>query len=590
MKNALRNMPLRKKFYTLICLMILIPVLLAGIVTDYAFISRFQEQERNVALNAFLQVRNNISYLLGEVENISLALLYDDSIQSLYRELVRQTGKENVAVLRRNVSKSVSSLVLNRPYISAVLVTSGEEKLFEFGEAVVRENPHLYDAAVAGLGRPVWTQGQLQDTVRVNNGYYVSMLRAISDLNAYGHVIAVERISFTEDMLSNALQEMNVYAGSSAVICSRDGLVVAATDKLLLGGNLRDKSVFSQTMQDGRMSGYVAGTQEDQGKTHLFFRLSEPDWIVVQTVDDANFRTQMVALAVLMAGAMLFCLMFAFAYSIVIGRTVLAPIRRLHSAMEQVSGGELDIEVPCNSNDEIGQLSKQFEHMVGELKALIETRYKHQILLREAELRNLQSQINPHFLYNTLDAIHWLAVRNGDMEVCEQIEALSDLFRHVLNKGEEMTTIGEELQHLKNYLLLQKTRYGEKIQVDMDVDDKLFQTEIPKLMIQPLVENAIYHGLEHKVGTGSIHLLIKREDQDVLIVVEDNGVGTRGAEISRRLHDDTSDGLLALRNINERLRWRYGEEYGVRFMSEPGCGTRVVLRFAATWQTGGDQR
>lgn len=581
MKSKLRNMPLRKKFYTLICLMILIPVLLSGIVTDYVFIDRFQAQERSVALNAFLQSRNNIRYVLGEVENISLALLYDDSIQSLYRALIRQTSKDNVAVLRRNVLKSVSSLVLNRPYVSAVLVTSGKEKLFEYGEAVVKEDERLYDTAVAGLGRPVWTQGQLKDTVRVNNGYYVSMLRAISDLNAYGHVIAVERISFTEDVLSNALRETNVYTGSTAVICDSEGLVVAATDKSLLGGTLKDKSAFCQSIADGRMSGYVAGTQEDRGKTHLFFRLSDPDWIVVQTVDDANFQTQTVALAVLMVGAMLFCLIFASAYSVVIGKTVLKPIRRLHGAMEQVSRGELDIDVPCDSNDEIGQLSQRFVHMAGELKALIETRYKHQILLREAELRNLENQINPHFLYNTLDTIHWLAVRNGDMEVCEQIEALSDLFRHVLNNGEEMTTVGDELRHLENYLLLQKARYGDKIQVTMDVDETLSQTVMPKLMIQPLVENAIYHGLEHKMGMGNIHLQIAREGQDVLIVVEDDGVGTEGTEITRKLHDHADGGLLALRNISDRLRLRYGEGYGLRFLSEPGRGTRVELRFSA---------
>ena len=180
MKNRIVNMNLRKKLYTLICLLILIPVILAGVVTDAVFISRFQTQERDVALNVLLQARNNIRYVLGEVENISLMLLYDDSIQSLYRALILQKGKVNVAVLRRNVLKSLSSLVFNRPYVNAVLVTSGSEKLFEFGEAVTSEDDALYQAAVEAMGRPVWTEArQLRNTVRVNPQHYVSMLLSL---------------------------------------------------------------------------------------------------------------------------------------------------------------------------------------------------------------------------------------------------------------------------------------------------------------------------------------------------------------------------------------------------------------------------
>lgn len=579
MKNRIVNMNLRKKLYTLICLLILIPVILAGVVTDAVFISRFQTQERDVALNVLLQARNNIRYVLGEVENISLMLLYDDSIQSLYRALILQKGKVNVAVLRRNVLKSLSSLVFNRPYVNAVLVTSGSEKLFEFGEAVTSEDDALYQAAVEAMGRPVWTEArQLRNTVRVNPQHYVSMLRAISDLNEYGQVIGVCRISFVESVLSNTLSELNAYGDSDATIFDMSGNVVSSTDKALLGQNQARTEALALALQDGRTSGYVQTVENGRSLTHLFFRMNDPNWIVVQTVDDSHFHAQFTALIVLMAGALLFCLIFTAVYSVVIGNTVLKPIKRMYREMDRVRKGDLEIQIPYESEDEIGQLSRQFVRMAHELKALIETKYKQQILLKEAELQNLESQINPHFLYNTLDTIRWIAVKNKDTVVCEQIEALSDLFRHVLNKGEEMTTLGEELLHLENYLLLQKARYGDKISVEMRIDETLLGMPMPKLLIQPLVENAIYHGIEHKVGAGTIRLNVGREDNNLLVTVEDDGVGTQGEEISRKIYDKQDSSLFALHNIHERIQLRYGEAYGERFYSQPGRGTRVELR------------
>ena len=555
MKNRIVNMNLRKKLYTLICLLILIPVILAGVVTDAVFISRFQTQERDVALNVLLQARNNIRYVLGEVENISLMLLYDDSIQSLYRALILQKGKVNVAVLRRNVLKSLSSLVFNRPYVNAVLVTSGSEKLFEFGEAVTSEDDALYQAAVEAMGRPVWTEArQLRNTVRVNPQHYVSMLRAISDLNEYGQVIGVCRISFVESVLSNTLSELNAYGDSDATIFDMSGNVVSSTDKALLGQNQARTEALALALQDGRTSGYVQTVENGRSLTHLFFRMNDPNWIVVQTVDDSHFHAQFTALIVLMAGALLFCLIFTAVYSVVIGNTVLKPIKRMYREMDRVRKGDLEIRIPYESEDEIGQLSRQFVRMAHELKALIETKYKQQILLKEAELQNLESQINPHFLYNTLDTIRWIAVKNKDTVVCEQIEALSDLFRHVLNKGEEMTTLGEELLHLENYLLLQKARYGDKISVEMQIDETLLGMPMPKLLIQPLVENAIYHGIEHKVGAGTIRLNVGREDNNLLVTVEDDGVGTQGEEISRKIYDKQDSSLFALHNIHERIQ------------------------------------
>ena len=582
MKRWIADMNLRKKLYTLICILIIIPVMTASIVTDAIFISRYKAQGREVMLNTLMQAKNNIRYVLDEVENISLMMLYDESIQSLYRALVLKkgnAGNANVAVLRRNVLKSLSTLVFNRSYVDAVLVTSGHEKLFESGEAVTREDPALYARAVEAMGRPVWTEArQLNHTVRVNPQYYVSMLRAISDLNAYGQIIGVCRISFEESVLSETLHKISVGDDCRAIIYDRDGNVVSSTDRALYGTCIADSEYFRLIGQSAGDSGYVETRERGERYTHLYFRLRDPDWIVVQTVDDRYYQVQFIPLIGMMAAALVFCMLFAVVYSLLISKTVLRPIKQMYQEMDKVRKGNLDISIPYQSSDEIGQLGQQFVRMTQELRQLIRTKYEQQILLKESELKYLESQINPHFLYNTLDTIHWTAVRNGDKAVCEQIEALSDLFRHVLNKGEEITTLGEELLHLQNYLLLQKTRYGEKITIRMDVDEELLSARMPKLLIQPLVENAIYHGLEHKVGGGSVALTVRREEGAMLITVEDDGVGARGEEISQQIHTRGRMNAFALQNIHERVEMRYGKPYGVAFYSSPGKGTRVEVR------------
>lgn len=579
MKKWILNMNLHKKFYTLICLLILIPVLVSGIATDAVFLTRFQQQERDVMLNILLQTHNNIRYILDEIDNISLAMLYDESIQSLYRALVLQKGTGSVEVLRRNVLKSLSPMVFNQSYIDAVLVTSGNNKLFEFGETVTREDEELYRQAEAALGRPIWTQARrLNDTVRVNKQYYVSMLRAISDLNQYGQVIGVCRISMEERVLKDLLLEINDEKDTVTAIFDLEGRVISSTDDTLYGQNVLQMQKFRRILEADERSGYVTTYEHGRHFTHLFYRLRDPDWIVVQTIDDQHFRAQFLPLLCLMIGTMSFCLLFASVYSLVIKKTVIRPIQQMYNEMDRVRKGDMSIALPYASDDEIGQLSRQFERMVQELKNLIATRYEQQILLKEAELKNLESQINPHFLYNTLDTIRWIALKNKDVEVCGQIEALSDLFRHVLNKGEEMTTLGEELQYLDDYLLLQKARYGEKIDIRLDVDPTLLNARMPKLLIQPLVENAIYHGIEHKVGNGLIELKACREGDSLLIIVQDNGMGTQEEEVIQQIRGKRSSKMFALHNIDERIKLRYGEAFGERFYSQPGKGTRVELR------------
>ncbi len=202
--------------------------------------------------------------------------------------------------------------------------------------------------------------------------------------------------------------------------------------------------------------------------------------------------------------------------------------------------------------------------------------------LRKAEFELLQAQINPHFLYNTLDAIVWSAEAGNEKQVVKMVGSLSDFFKSSLNKGKEIVTIREELQHVRSYLEIQQIRYQDILKYEIDVPESLYGYEIPKITVQPVVENALYHGIKEKRGGGTIRVEGSEDENDLFIRVIDNGMGMdeeRMAEVIRGLSDKNPEAkkIYGLYNVNERIRLGYGEEYGISMESAYGEGTTVTI-------------
>jgi len=240
--------------------------------------------------------------------------------------------------------------------------------------------------------------------------------------------------------------------------------------------------------------------------------------------------------------------------------------------------GEFNVHLPIRSDDEIGNVQRNFLRMVEQLKELINEVYIGHIKKKEAELSALQTQINPHFLYNTLENIRWMSVNEGATKTGEQIEALSRMFRHVLNNGEEITSIQNELDHLRNYIFIQENRFQDNIVFNIQSDERLMDCQIMKLLLQPLVENAVHHGLQRKVGGGYVNISIRQEGENLTLIVEDNGLGADETRVRQILASgvDEEEGF-ALRNINDRIQLKYGNRYGLEFSSKKNVGTKVMI-------------
>ncbi len=218
--------------------------------------------------------------------------------------------------------------------------------------------------------------------------------------------------------------------------------------------------------------------------------------------------------------------------------------------------------------------------MLKRIKELIDKVYVSQIKEKESAYKALEAQINPHFLYNVLDSIHWAAIKQKDWEVSDRIEALSEFFRHVLNQGESITTVRSEIKYLQNYLYLLKNKFAGRIQICVDVDEKFLDCKMVKLVVQSLVENAIQHGMEDKEGMGNISVWAEQKEKNLYLHVEDDGAGADEDEIRRMIYEqgDIGEGAFALKNIHDRIQMQFGKEYGLVFESMINVGTVVTVK------------
>ncbi len=258
------------------------------------------------------------------------------------------------------------------------------------------------------------------------------------------------------------------------------------------------------------------------------------------------------------------------------------PIKKLVDATQKISKGDFSAQTEVHSQDELGNLADSINDMAGKLENMVTQIKEDERRWRHAELRLLQEQINPHFLYNTLDTIVWLIEGNDPDKAVEMVVSLSDFFRLVLSKGKEYISIHDEESHIRSYLQIQQVRYRDILEYEIKIDPALYEYKILKLTLQPLVENSLYHGIKYKRAKGNILVTGELQGNNIHFRVEDNGVGMTPEELNRLNTEitkpckDTEVGF-GLANVNERIRMNFGPEYGISIKSEQGVGTCVDI-------------
>ncbi len=292
-------------------------------------------------------------------------------------------------------------------------------------------------------------------------------------------------------------------------------------------------------------------------------------------------RTMFIITITLISAVVLFGVTLLF--SIVIPASITKPIYEIRDVTGQVAEGNLSVRTHIEHGEEVKDLGESLNVMIDKISELLDQVTVEQVRLRHAELELLQAQINPHFLYNTLDTIVWLAETGEQEQVISMVGSLSKFFRTSLNQGRDNITIGEELQHAGSYLEIQQVRYQDILRYEISVPKELWDYMIPKITIQPLVENALYHGIKNKRSMGCIRVTGEKKEDCIEICVSDDGIGMsedRLMQIRDRISnlDPDSSEIFGLYNVNERIKLRFGDDFGISIESEYGSGTSVFIR------------
>jgi two-component system, sensor histidine kinase YesM len=360
-------------------------------------------------------------------------------------------------------------------------------------------------------------------------------------------------------------QHLTINPDDGMYVTDREGRILYSNKRDLIGGFFRpsDSDIYHLVKHD----------------------MPDSTWIVVGEVNKDVLFNKINGIKGAIAVVIGLCILSLVAVAFWFSRNLSHPIRNITKHMSRVESGNFDTQVEIRASDEIGMLARGFNKMTDRLKSYIDEVYVAQIKQKQAELTALKSQIRPHYLYNTLEVIRMSAVANDDGEVADMILSLSRQLKYVLDYGEETVTLLEEKTNIEQYYRLMELRYGEhRLAMDMRIDGELLGCVMPKLSIQPLVENAIYHGVMPKSGKGTIRITAVKDEDRLIITVDDDGVGMepeRLAGLMDRLRGgavpEQGTGGIGVKNVHDRLQALYGPEFGIEISSTLNIGTSVRM-------------
>ncbi|MFY9284840.1 MAG: sensor histidine kinase [Miniphocaeibacter sp.] len=508
---------------------------------------------------------NDLSNLLMNMENVAEMVAMDSEIQKALRLPLPET-KQDMFKQRLEYNQKILYMKQFSNQIDGIFVLGENGSIFRGSNKSLREEEYRnfdWYKKVVNENKSLWIEPNNPSLLVKNlNKPTLSLVFPIQD-RISPEVIGAVVVEVLTSTLNDIFIESTIYKGSIYIANADDNICYSNQENT-------EESISLEKIKYEKED-FISKKQIDVNNWELIGFIKSN--IVFSEL--YNIRNNILIIFVIVAIISCFYIWFS-------ANKITKPIKKIIKNMKIVEKGNFNISLEVETEDEIGVLTNTFNHMVFTIKELIEKEKKQQILLETAELNALQSQINPHFLYNTLDSINWMARLNRLDIVSDMIEALTTVFRVSLSKGKVIIPVSDELSHVVEYMKIQKYRYGDKINFEIDVADDLLDYSIVKIIFQPLVENSLYHGLININKKGSIRLAGKEYSEKLVFIVEDNGVGMtkeRLDNINKFLKDgiDTTSSSYGIINVQRRLQMTFGEQYGLKYESEIDKGTRVYI-------------
>lgn len=579
MKDLLLNVSLRTRMLLSNIVVALIPFLIFSIVSGFVFLDHAQKTAEEHSVQLIHQVSNSMDVYVETIEKmVNYIQLELQDTPFFTMETEDAPGWESETDYIRSVLENVAN---SHREVAGIFIATKEDLYVSTGMSRISrdpfqnerwyreasENPEEIQLISVVTGRNIVT----------NRSYSIddvfSLAKAVQDPET-GEVLGVILLDIRHDIIQSSINGVTIgEKGFVFVMDQEDNIVYTPVNGIVYRVNPK----WVKAMEP--MSVQIQG-----GSYQIRSELSPyTGWRTVGVFSMDEVMSSVNTIVYILFTCVIISLVLVVIVSFKFSRTLTNPIFKLKRLMKQAESGDLTVRFNFEHNDEIGELGQSFNHMIARIDQLIQMVYVEQENKRTAEMKSLQEQIKPHFLYNTLDTISWMARDYDAEDIVRLVDALTNMFRIGLSHGKDIITVKEEITHVSNYLYIQKIRYKDKLNYVIHVDESLYAVEVPKLILQPLVENAIYHGVKAKRGGGTITITGVPEGENLVFTVQDDGAGMlqeKVEELNRRmsersvLDEKKSFGLFYIR---ERIQLCYGKGYGVHVESTLGEGTRVTI-------------
>ena len=423
-----------------------------------------------------------------------------------------------------------------------------------------------YTNAVDNYNQYCLSSSHVQHVIKDQRPWVITLSREVHNFYGTGNSDGVVFIDLNYSAISELCDQNSIGDKGYVFILDQNGNIVYHPSQQQLYNELQTENI--DIVMNADTDTVVTGEGDDE-KIYTLARSEITGWTIVGCMNMAELLKSSKEANNIYVMTAIVLVVIAMLISSFIARSITLPIQKLRDSMERVQEGDFkaadDLVIP--SQNEIGSLTTSFNVMTHKIEDLMAQNVHEQELKRKSELKALQSQINPHFLYNTLDSLYFVAIMHGDDQMAEMVEALSDNFKLALNNGSKYIKVADSVKWMQGYMKLQNMRYNNRFELFVDISREILQRETITFIFQPFIENAMYHGLEPKIGKGKISL--RGWQDNMIFTIEDDGVGI----------DDMSrlENGYGVRNVIERIKLNYGEKYGVTFESSPGNGTKVTI-------------
>lgn len=531
------------------------------------------------------QTSHQLQYVQESVNGIARQIVILSELQELIKQS-RVKDSFEALVSHDKVRRLVSSYTNMQPYLSSVIVITPDGKTFSSNQYESDFFPE----------QELWYQDfkshEVQAGFTTLHSYLSSQAGWQSDVISY--VMTFKDIQNGHDIMGDLIINIDF----------KEIMARAELDKSLLKGYALFDCWGNEILGSGKLTlsyDKIVENNEskyrlDNGNVILCNRNFSDGWIMVSEVDRDLIANKLSTLQTLfvMTSMIAIILLIIMIYFFI--DRITKPVGQLHAAAEKVRTGDFNVEVNINTNDELEILGDSFNSMVCDIKNLLDESVEHEKNIKEMEINRLMLQINPHFIYNTLNSIVYLAQMKGDTDIVKFANAFISLLQDTLRVEKDSIYISmrQEIKNIRNYLTIQEYRYPERFQIEYQTEEEVMDCEVPNVLIQPIVENAIFHGLAGKLEPGNLRIEAHREAEKLMICVTDDGIGMSQEKVKELLaSDEEIKGkmrTIGVANVSKRIEEIYGDGYGLQIVSEEGVGTRVTVMIPFRRYQGSDDK